>query len=177
MEQFRFECATCGEVHQALPAFGFDYPLPYLTIPEDERSERVSLTSDACIIDDTEFYIRARLEIPVHGIAEPMAWGVWVSLSPANFARFEELFDEPGREAHGPWFGWLCSALPCYPDTFELKTYVHLQPVPLRPLVELEPTGHPLAVDQREGITEHRARQIVEAVLHPAEGTDTSAHP
>jgi hypothetical protein len=166
VEHFRFECATCGEVHQGLPAFGFDYPLPLLTIPEGERSERVSLTSDTCIIDEAEFYIRARLEIPVHGYEEPMSWGVWVSLSPANFARFEELADEPGREAHGPWFGWLCSAMPGYPDSL-LKTLVHLQPVPMRPLVELEPTGHPLAVEQREGITELRARQIVQAVLHP----------
>lgn len=83
----------------------------------------------------------------------------------------------PTRRTERGWFGWLCSALPCYPDTFELKTYVHLQRVPLRPLVELEPTGHPLAVDQREGITEQRARQIVEAVLHPDEGSDSSAHP
>ncbi|HZG42899.1 MAG TPA: DUF2199 domain-containing protein [Longimicrobium sp.] len=53
-----------------------------------------------------------------------------------------------------------------YPDTLLLKTYVHLQPVPVRPLVELEPTDHPLAVDQREGVTQERAREIVEAVLH-----------
>lgn len=49
---------------------------------------------------------------------------------------------------------------------------VHLQPVPTRPLVELEPTEHPLAVDQREGITPDRAREIVMAVLHPHETRD-----
>lgn len=43
--------------------------------------------------------------------------------------------------------------------------------------MELEPTEHPLAVDQREGITEERARQMVEGVLHPGEGTHPSAHP
>jgi hypothetical protein len=38
--------------------------------------------------------------------------------------------------------------------------------------VELEPTDHPLAVEQREGISEARAREIAESVLHtrPARG-------
>lgn len=162
-----FECATCGQVHDGLPAFGWDYPLQYLNVPEGERDARIHLTSDTCIIDETEFYVRARLEIPVHGSPDPMSWGVWVSLSQANFDRFVDLLEAPGRERHGPWFGWLCSALPCYPDTLLLKTHVHPQPVPMRPLVELEPTEHPLAIDQREGIGPERVAEIVTSVLHP----------
>jgi hypothetical protein len=34
-----------------------------------------------------------------------------------------------------------------------LKTMVHTQPVGVRPSIELEPTDHPLAIEQREGIT------------------------
>jgi hypothetical protein len=30
---------------------------------------------------------------------------------------------------------------------------VHTQPVGFRPQVEVEPTAHPLAVEQREGVT------------------------
>jgi len=30
---------------------------------------------------------------------------------------------------------------------------VHTQPVGFRPHVEVEPTAHPLAVEQREGVT------------------------
>jgi hypothetical protein len=164
---FRFRCATCNEVHEGLPSLGFDYPVQYLGIPEDERDERAELTSDTCVIDGTDFFVRARLEIPVIGYQDTMSWGVWISLSEKNFARFEELLDQPGREREGPWFGWFCSPLPGYPDTLFLKTYIHMQPLPLRPLVELEPTGHPLAVDQRNGISPQRAAELVEIALHP----------
>lgn len=162
-----FLCATCGEVHEGLPAFGWDYPVQYLNVPDAERDERTHLTTDTCVIDDAEFYVRARLEIPVHGSPEPMTWGVWVSLSATSYDRFVDLLEEPGREREGSWFGWLCSAVPCYPDTLLLKTRVHVQPVPLRPVVELEPTDHPLAVDQRQGITAERAATIIASVLHP----------
>ncbi|SFF35346.1 hypothetical protein SAMN05421541_109131 [Actinoplanes philippinensis] len=38
-----------------------------------------------------------------------------------------------------------------------------------RPLIELEPSDHPLAVEQRTGITLDRVRQIAETLLHPGQ--------
>ena len=73
-----------------------------------------------------------------------------------------ELWESFGRENEPPYFGWLSTALPCYPDTLNLKTHVHTRPVGLRPLVELEPTEHPLAVEQQNGITMVRVKEIVE---------------
>jgi hypothetical protein len=35
-----------------------------------------------------------------------------------------------------------------------------------RPLLELEPTDHPLAVHQREGIPFERLREIVAGAMH-----------
>lgn len=52
------------------------------------------------------------------------------------------------------------------PSTINLKTNVHTRPIGERPLVELEPTEHPLAVEQRTGITRDRVREIAEALLH-----------
>ena len=46
---------------------------------------------------------------------------------------------------------WL--RLPCYPDTVNLKTNVHTRAVGERPFIDVEPTDHPLAVEQRNGIT------------------------
>jgi hypothetical protein len=48
-----------------------------------------------------------------------------------------------------------------------LKTMVHLRDNGLRPLVELEPTDHPLAVEQRTGITLECVAEIYESVFHP----------
>ena len=33
---FSFTCATCGEVHEGVPSFGWDYPVQYLGVPEEE---------------------------------------------------------------------------------------------------------------------------------------------
>jgi hypothetical protein len=47
-----------------------------------------------------------------------------------------------------------------------LKTNVHTREVGVRPLVELEPTDHPLAVEQRDGIAMARVQEIAELNLH-----------
>ena len=87
--------------------------------------------------------------------------------------RAVELWDTPGRESEPPCFGWLCTSLPLYPKTLHLKTHVHTHPVGERPFVELEPTDYPLAVEQRNGITMDRVREIAEALLHGNSGGHT----
>ncbi|MFE3991663.1 DUF2199 domain-containing protein [Streptomyces goshikiensis] len=88
-------------------------------------------------------------------------------MSRENFARAADRWDTPGREAEEPYFGWLSTDLSLYiPSTINLKTRVHTRPVGQRPLVELEPTDHPLAVEHRTGITLERVREIAESVLH-----------
>ena len=41
------------------------------------------------------------------------------------------------------------SSVPCYPETLQFKRMVHTRWVGLRPLVKLEPTDHPLVVEER----------------------------
>jgi hypothetical protein len=155
-----------------MPSFGWDYPVQYLLIPEEERDSRIQLSSDTCVIDQKWFFVRGCLEIPVRDHEEPFSWGVWCSLSQANYERYQELFEQVDRQAGESFFGWLCSALPGFPDTQQLKTMVRVRPWPTRPFVELEPTSHPLAIDQRDGITVGQARELAERILHPrrAEG-------
>jgi hypothetical protein len=64
------------------------------------------------------------------------------------------------------YFGWLCNSIPAYPETLHLKTAVHAREVGLRPLIELEATDHPLAIEQRDGITAARVRNIAEKMHH-----------
>jgi hypothetical protein len=163
-----FHCATCGKYHAELPmSFGSDAPSPWDDIPEDQREGRGELTSDLCIIDDEHFFIRGRLLIPVRGSAETFCWLVWVSLSRSNFKRTCDLWETKGRESEPPYFGWLCSELPGYSEpTLHLKTNVQTGAVGERPRIELEPTLHPLAVEQREGISHARLRAIVEIAMH-----------
>jgi hypothetical protein len=125
------------------------------------------LSSDQCVVRAEHYFVKGLIEIPVIGSDEVFSWGVWVSLSRDNFSRAADLWDTPGRESEKPYFGWLTTDLPLYsPTTLNLKAYVHTRPVGERPYVELEPTDHPLAVEQRTGITLDRVREIASAVLH-----------
>ena len=162
-----YVCGTCGQYHPELPMdFAVGIPYPYTVIPAEERNARCNLTSDVCVIDNKEFYIRGCLDIQVIDGPRPFAWGVWVSLSDKSFKRVMELWGYDGRDGEPPFFGWLCTRLPLYPDTGLLKTHVHLRPGNQRPFIELEPTDHPLAVEQRNGITMARVREIAAALLH-----------
>lgn len=165
---FRFRCRNCEEWHEGIPSVAANAPLYCYAIPEAERAGRCDLTSDTCVVDDEFFFVRGLLEIPVEGLAEMFSWGVWVSLSKAHFDEYLVHRDDQGRAMLGPYFGWLSAAVQGYPDTENLKTMVHPREPALRPLIELEPTDHPLAVEQREGISQDRLAQILENWLHPS---------
>ena len=152
--------------------WGPNQPALWLTIPEEERPLRGELSSDQCVIDDQYFFVRGRILLPVLDGPDPFVWLAWVSLSEKNFLRACELWFTPGRESEPPYFGWLQCNLPYTPPTLSLKTHVHTQPVGERPLIELEATDHPLAVEQRNGITMARVQQIAEAAWHGADLSD-----
>lgn len=166
-EPFRFECASCGTLHEGIPSFGWDYPAQYLALPDSERSRRAVLSDDTCVIDNEWFFIRGCLEIRVHGYQEPLNYGVWLSLSRDGFARYAASFDDMNRRSGTTYFGWLCTAIPGYPDTQLLKSVVHVRPWPTRPYVQLEQTDHPLALEQQSGVNPWRVQQIVERIMHP----------
>ena len=162
-----WKCSTCGKVHTGLTeGYGYDAPDPYNDVPEADRDRRCFLDADYCVVDDEHFFVRGCVEIPIIGQNDPLIWGVWVSLSRQNFERERELVEDAKRVEEPPYFGWLSSRIEIYPDTYALKTNVLIQPTGMRPLIELEPTEHPLAVEQRTGITVERVRQIAELVEH-----------
>jgi len=131
-----------------------------------ERERNAVITPDTCVIGDEDFFVRGCLEIPIQGRADSFVYGVWVSLSRQNFERYLALFEATDCIEEPAYFGWLCNSLPGYPETLHLKTNVHLRPYPARPRIELEPTDHPLALEQRRGITVERLQQIIEANAH-----------
>ncbi|MGW4213317.1 DUF2199 domain-containing protein [Lentzea sp. NPDC004789] len=161
-----FTCTCCGEKHDGLP-FAYTMAAPAYWSPQLAEIPGNVLGDEYCLIDDEHHFVRGRIVLPVHDADEDFEWGVWVSLSKANFIRMGDVFDDPGRVNEPPYFGWLSTVLPGYePTTLNLKTNLHTQPLGTRPLIELEPTGHPLAVEQREGITRARVQEFAEIALH-----------
>lgn len=163
-----WKCNLCDQWHTELPfAYGPSHPDLYFDLPKEERDERVEVDQDFCVIDGKHFFVRGRLEIPVIDSDEVFAWDVWVSQSETNFKRTIKLMNTEGRESEEPYFGWLSNNLHLYPDTTILKVHVHTKPVGIVPIIELEPTEHPLAVEQRNGITLARVKEIAALILHP----------
>jgi hypothetical protein len=168
-----YTCSICRQYHDG-PPFSYGSPAPDLvySLTEKERERRVTLSSDQCevrgekLFSEKAYFILGNIDIPIIGAKEIFRWSVWVSLSKANYERAGKLWNTVGRENEPPYFGWLSTSLPVYPETLNLKTNVHTKPVGTRPLVELEPTNHPLAIEQRNGITLERIQQIAEKILH-----------
>jgi hypothetical protein len=161
-----FHCSNCDQHHGELPlSYGALAPA-YWHDGLADGSDNL-LTDEQCVIGGEHYFVRARLPLPILDTEDVFEWGVWVSLSDVNFARVEELWTDPQRVEEPPYFGWLATELPYEPATLNLKTNLHSQPVGIRPTVELEPTDHPLAVEQRTGITHTRVQAIAEQLLHP----------
>lgn len=110
---------------------------------------------------EEHFFVRCLLRLPI--VTKPDAsfgFGVWATLSNANFDLYLDTFNSGEQGDLGPWFGWFSNRLHGYPDTLGLKCHVLPQAERRRPLVQLEPTDHPLAVEQRLGITFDRVLEI-----------------
>ncbi|WP_214745129.1 DUF2199 domain-containing protein [Exiguobacterium sp. s189] len=157
-------CSKCGRSTESEGGFGSRMPTVLNGMTTREMKKRVVLTDDVCVLDEAHFFIYGCLEIPIVGEEDPFIWNVWVSLSADNFFKVIDLWDEPARVDLDPMFGWLSMELPIYPNTINLKTNVHMRGVGLRPLIELEPTNHPLAIEQRNGITRSRVDDIFRLV-------------
>lgn len=163
---FAWTCACCGKDYKTLPfAYGFDQPDNWHGVPEQQRQHRTTLGTDTCTIDEREFYIRGCIVIPVIDHADPFVWGVWASVSEQSFERIGQLWDVEVREHEPPFFGWLANDNPIYPTTRSLKLNVVLKNSRQRPSFLLEPTDHPLAVEQRNGITLDRVKEIASQIL------------
>lgn len=154
-------CNLCDEEHVDLPhCFGAEVPW-HLLVPEDEFQQRVDLTADQCVVDGKAFFIRGHLDIPIRGETEPLSFSVWSSLSEKSFRHMSERWVLSERAKDLPYFGWLSSSIPAYPDTVNLKLSVQSRAPGLVPLFSLETSDHPLSLDQRHGISRERWHALV----------------
>ena len=159
------KCKICNcDLGEVPMCFGSDSPAAVI-VPPEEFDERVAENADQCIVDGEHYFVRGHIEIPVTGSNKIFIWSVWVSLSEASFEHMSEHWEADGRENCEPYFGWLLTSLPCYPETLHLKTSVQSQPVGQVPLISIEPTEHPLSIEQQSGITMERVHEIVHQVM------------
>lgn len=157
-----FICPDCGRRHEGSPSLSFASP-HYWDADAAQLMPQTELTSDLCMIEGRDHFIRCILEIPISEAEEPFVWGVWVSQSETNFNTYRERFDDTPERIT---FGYLSNRLWGYPDTLNLKTRVHWVSSGQRPWVEPEASDHPLYNDYVHGITWDRAIELVMPAFH-----------
>lgn len=153
-------------------AYSVKMPLAVLKIPAEERDTRIVMTPDQCVIDNREFYVRGRFLIPVQEIEEPFAWSLWAEISPKNFLRTNELWETPGRENEPVFTGYINNELPLYGEMRNLVIDVQTMPVGRLPHFLVRDAEHPLAQQQRNGITLAEVEAIAIKMHHPETVTE-----
>jgi hypothetical protein len=172
LQSRKWKCVSCGQTHSGIFDIAFDKPAVW-----PDANERISnadlapgmthfLADDFCVLNNEHYFVRCVFELPILGADQSLGFGLWSSLSRDNFIRYAETFDRNDQAKFGPWFGWFSNRLSGYPDTLNLKCSVHPRDERQRPFIELEPTDHPLACDQRNGISIDRLVEIYAAHGH-----------
>jgi hypothetical protein len=166
MSEATFICNVCHETHAGIPlSFAVDFPDMYANMSEPEREARALISSDQCVVDETWYFIRGCVEIPIIDTSEVFLWGLWASVKEDVFNQISESWEEEGRESRrGPFKARLANSLSVYSETLNLKLSMIIQPVGTRPLFVIE-DDHLLKNEQRLGISEHEAAEMSAKLL------------
>jgi hypothetical protein len=164
ISQLRYRCSHCSDIHEGLPELAFGLPSFIFEVPDTERASRCRISDDLCVMDSKHYFVRGVLELPIKDSDGSYGIGAWSTLSAENFAVYEK--DYYGKRAGniGPYVGWFSNSVPNFYSATTQKCRVHFRSGNQRPTLELEPTSHPLAIAQREGITLADALKLTEAI-------------
>jgi hypothetical protein len=166
MEKFSFTCSCCGRVYDEMPlCFGADHPVQYFDVAPEQRENRIELTESLCVIDETHFFHRGRITIPVIDYTDDLIFNVWTSISRDNFELRNSIWNDQDRSTHGPYFGWLSTVVPTYGDTINIKTMAYESDAGAIPSIQVFEEGHALTNDQQSGITFEQAKEKVQEIL------------
>ncbi len=162
---FKQKCRVCGQKHDSVPScFGIE--APWRAFASDaEFDRRVELSGDQCVIDGAYFFIRGHIELPIVGTSDTLAFSVWSSLSEESFCLMSDRWDEADRAEDAAYFGWLSSSITPYLDVLHLPLSVQTREPGLVPLFTVTQSDHPLAMDQRNGISVRRWHEMALSVM------------
>lgn len=163
--QYAWTCGCCGKQFSTLPeGWAFKAPDAWVALSAAERARSGKCDADLCHIKGTGFFVRGGLEVPIIGHDERYIWGVWARVAENSFWRILDLWNAPDAESEPPIAGWLATAIEIYPALLDLPASLRLRTNNKRPAITLEVAQHPLAIEQRQGITIERVLEITAAL-------------
>lgn len=156
------KCPCCGdEVGLENLDLGFGLPDEVFQMPSAQRRERVRANSDLCTIDDTRFFLRGVLHVPIQQMEKNFGWGVWAEVSRISFDNYLAHYSENG-EAAPAMAGVLANSLPGNEDgTMGLPLLIQMGAPDKRPTFALEPSDNELYREQTEGMPARKWHTLV----------------
>lgn len=158
-----FHCPTCDESHEGLPTdLAWRLPDDVWAVPEAERDARARFSADLCDMDG-RFFVRGVLKVSFQSIDGYYGWGAWVEVAEHDFNRYLALFreDASGEPAVD---GRLANDIPGYGGTLGMPVSVRFGTAAQRPtFTALQGSTHPLAREQRDGMSNARYHDILVA--------------
>ena len=164
-------CEACADPHIGMIDLAPFAPHPWGGTNDYAPNSAVTLdgdflSEDFCVMDGRYFMVRCVMEIPVHGMEYRFGFGCWGSLSRTNFEVYLDLFDNGEFEVAGPWSSWLCNQFCDYIGDDSVACWMVPQLGRQRPLLNIADEGHPLARDQRSGVSPERVMEYYKFYGH-----------
>lgn len=163
-----FRCGTCGRVHPGLPTeWGFREPDEVFALPYMAKYLRTRINADLCTLDESQYFLRAYLTLPLTDGGGEFGWGVWAEVSHDHHDVYagqivcEAEGEPPTQYRLG---GRLANAIPGYRTTLGVAVDVLLGGAGQRPSLWLPGRSrHTLSREQARGISAGRHHQLLEA--------------
>lgn len=160
----KYVCLSCGKKHDELPALGFNTPYYYDILSDEDKEKMANISSDFCVIthpDQTDFFIRTTMTIPINDACEDLDYGVWVSVSQKTYDDYKANF-----KTNNPiqtYFGTICNEIRDY-DTSTLGIHVNVNTRQNGSRPEIIPHlgEHQLIMDYNNGITFKEANERIQ---------------
>ena len=164
------KCSGCGQVHNFEDMdLVFEFPDEMSKMSEDMRSERCAYTPDICVIDMERYLIRGVIHMNV--LEGNRYWGIgaWAQVSEKDFLRYKELWSDEKQGQEPPFKGTIANMMPDdeYPSTMGMSCEVQLTDASSRPKIILTNVAHPLAIEQRKGIS---SEKVIHLLHHSIKG-------
>jgi hypothetical protein len=147
-------------------AWGPAAPKAVEAVPIPERRRRVKLTSDTCIIDRRQYFVRACLHLRIRGESGLFTWIVWVAVRQPVFRQIRSIWRQLRRRRFPPAQGELATVLQYDTPSLGLAIELHDAGMGNRPWAFVRDPTHELGKEQRTGIPLERAYELAGRAMH-----------
>jgi len=133
-----------------------DLPDPVFFLSETEQTRRCRIGVDVCTIDDSRFFVRGLLPLPVHNTNLPYRMSLWAEVDRTTFRKLDSPDDLDSTNGP-PISGILANEVSLAPEASGLAVAIYPTGPDTCPEFFLKEVKHCLWEEQSRGVTAQRA--------------------